>query len=290
MKENKNLSYLKKQSSSLLIIAYCIVALLILTSINVDYKVTYSAEDGGDDGGGQPTPPVSYTINFKNAEGTRQLGYCKTGEDGRINPSTCVFYGEYAGKIYSEICGSWSYQRCTNGTQYCTDGGNTPNFSSGAVTSQVWTGGLVLYCTAGTSIHDTPKPSSSSEPSSSSPSSSSPSSSSPSSEPSSAPSSSPSSAPSSKPSSAAPSTAKPSSKIEKSCYACIKNGGKTYVIETSLENAITKTGGTNCEAVANKYCETPKNPKTGDIAIGIAWLFSFIGLGCTYKILNKKEN
>lgn len=45
----------------------------------------------------------------------------------------------------------------------------------------------------------------------------------------------------------------PSTSTDK-CYSCILGTGKEYVYSKSKEEAVTKTGGTNCQAVADTYC------------------------------------
>ena len=78
--------------------------------------------------------------------------------------------------------------------------------------------------------------------------------------------------------------------VKESCYGCDVDGSKMYVYATSEGNAANNTGGKNCAAVADRYCNVPVNPKTGTIAIIIAWVVGVIAIGYSFWYFMKMNS
>ena len=76
----------------------------------------------------------------------------------------------------------------------------------------------------------------------------------------------------------------------KNCYECTANGTKKYANVATVTEAKNQTNGTNCKIVDKKYCETPENPKTGTMAMIIAWMAGIMSVAYGLWYFNRSKD
>ena len=75
----------------------------------------------------------------------------------------------------------------------------------------------------------------------------------------------------------------------KNCYECDVNGTKKTTTAYSETEAATSLKGKNCTIVASNKCNVPVNPRTGTIAIIVAWVVGILTIGYSFWYFKKSQ-
>lgn len=75
----------------------------------------------------------------------------------------------------------------------------------------------------------------------------------------------------------------------KNCYECDVNGTKKTTTAYSETEAASNVNGKNCTIVSANKCNVPVNPKTGTIAIIVAWIVGILTIGYSFWYFKKSQ-
>ena len=75
----------------------------------------------------------------------------------------------------------------------------------------------------------------------------------------------------------------------KNCYECDVNGTKKTTTAYSETEAASNVNGKNCTIVSANKCNVPVNPKTGTIAIIVAWIVGILTIGYSLWYFKKSQ-